>query len=248
MTFVAVLAVVFWVVTAVAPGLVSTLAFIPAGVATGQVWRLVTWPWAAGASLFGALNLFFFWYFGNDLEREIGRRRMAGLLVGTWAAVTVAYFVAALLTGDQVALAGLGLVQFLLLLVWIADNPRRPFFFGIPAWVVGAVLVGVQVLSYVAGRAWAYLLASVLAAALVAVLARRAGLLAGFSRLPGRGAARRPQPRPPPDAPPARPQRRRAADAARLDELLDKISSEGIHSLSPGERKELDQLRQRRRS
>ena len=38
------------------------------------------------------------------------------------------------------------------------------------------------------------------------------------------------------------------SDSDRLDQLLEKISAEGIHSLSASERKELERLRQRRKA
>ncbi|WP_431977937.1 DUF6576 domain-containing protein [Propioniciclava coleopterorum] len=41
---------------------------------------------------------------------------------------------------------------------------------------------------------------------------------------------------------------RRASDAERIDELLEKIGTQGLHSLSPAERRELEKLRQRRQS
>lgn len=246
-TFVVLLTVASWLVTAIAPGLGRTLAYSFDGMMAGQVWGFVTWPLAGGASLWGAINLFFFWYFGNDLEAQTGRRRMAWLLVGIWGALTVAYTLASFLTGDPLGLAGIGVVQFLLLMVWIADNPRRPFFFNIPAWVIGVVLVALQVLGFVASRAWASLLALFLSFVFVGLMARRAGLLTDLGWLPGRPKQRRPKPVRQPDAPTSRDVRRRVEDGERLDELLDKIGSQGIHSLTPAERKELDRLRQRRR-
>lgn len=249
-TLVTLVTVVSWIAWAIAPGIGQLLAFSPSAVVAGRVWGIFTWPLAGTASLFAVINLFFFWYFGNDIEAQIGRRRMASFLVGMWGALTLAYTLAALVTGDPIGLAGIGLVQFLLLMVWIADNPRRPFFFGIPAWVIGAVLVGLQVLTLTAMRAWASLLALVLAFVFVAIMARRTGLLQDFSWIPGQRnqrRQRRPAPVRQPDAPSAREQRQRISDAERLDELLDKIGSEGIHSLTLAERKELDKLRERRR-
>lgn len=246
-TFVVLVTIASWVAWAIAPGVGWALAFSLTGLTGGALWTPFTWPLAGSASLIGALNLLFFWYFGNDLEAQVGRRPMASLLVGLWGALTLAYLLASFVTGDPMGLAGLGLIQFLVLLIWIADNPRRPFFFGIPAWVVGAVLVGLQVLGYVAVRAWSYLLALALALVLAAMLARRLGLLTDLTWVPGRPGRRRPAPRRQPDARSARQAQRRASDAERLDQLLDKISAEGIHSLTPGERKELDQLRVRRR-
>ena len=52
-------------------------------------------------------------------------------------------------------LAGIGLIEFMVLLVWIAEYPRRPLFFGIQAWVFGAILLALQVLQLLAARGWA---------------------------------------------------------------------------------------------
>ena len=238
-----------WLAWVIVPSLPSRLWFATDAVAAGQVWRLVTWPWAEGLSLFGVINLALFWYFATDLERSIGKRKMATLLGGMWAVLTGSYAGAALLTSDGVGLAGIGLVEFLVLLVWIADSPNRPFFLRIPAWVVGAVLVGLQVFVLMAARAWAALLALVVSMLLVPVLARRVGLLSELAWLPGGPRARQPRPAAvrQPDAPSKRDVRRRLSDEERLDELLDKIGRDGIHSLTAGERKELDKLRERRR-
>jgi len=73
-----------WIAWVAAPGLPGALAFSMSAVADGQLWRLVTWPFANGLTLWTVLNLFFFWYFGTELEQMIGRNRMAWLLVGVW--------------------------------------------------------------------------------------------------------------------------------------------------------------------
>ena len=44
------------------------------------------------------------------------------------------------------------IVQFAVLLVWIAEYPDRRFLFNIPAWVFGLVLVALQVLQALAAR------------------------------------------------------------------------------------------------
>ena len=122
--------VVGWLAWVVVPGLTGALAFTADLLLAGQVWRPFTWPLAGALSLFGVLNLFFFWYFGTELENQIGRRRMASLLVGIWASLTVGALVAGLLLPGTVGLAGIGLIEFLVLLIWVAENPNRPLFFG----------------------------------------------------------------------------------------------------------------------
>ncbi len=239
------------VLSAFMPVLLEFGAFAPGEVLRGQVWRVLTWPFVSGVSLWSVLTLVLLWYFGRDLENQVGRRAMMALYVGLWATLTVVNFVIGLLLSGGV-LAGLDAIQFIVLLLWIAEYPRRPFFFGIPAWVVGLVLVAIQVLGYIASRSLAGLASLIITAFVAAFLARKFGLLSDLSWLPGRGA-----PRPAASARPAAPKpsraqqkaaARQASDAERMDALLEKISEQGIHSLTPAERKELETLRQRRKA
>lgn len=248
------------VASAFAPVLYQVGRFVPAEVLQGQVWRAVTWPFVDGISLWSILTLVLLWYFGRDLENQVGRRPMMSLYVALWAILTVVAFVVGLAMGGG-AMAGLRSIQFIVLLLWIAEYPRRPFFFGIPAWVVGAVLVALQVLSYIAIRDLAGLASLVVTFFVAAVVARRFGLLSDLSWLPGRrgsaprirqgGGVRAPQAAAPRTPRAARAEQkaaaRQASDHERMDALLEKISEQGIHSLTPAERKELEALRERRR-
>ncbi|MBB1500242.1 rhomboid family intramembrane serine protease [Propioniciclava sp. MC1683] len=248
------------VASAFAPVLYQVGRFVPAEVLQGQVWRAVTWPFVDGISLWSILTLVLLWYFGRDLENQVGRRPMMSLYVALWAILTVVAFVVGLAMGGG-AMAGLRSIQFIVLLLWIAENPRRPFFFGIPAWIVGAVLVALQVLSYIAIRDLAGLASLVVTFFVAAVVARRFGLLSDLFWLPGRrgsaprirqgGGVRAPQAAAPRTPRAARAEQkaaaRQASDHERMDALLEKISEQGIHSLTPAERKELEALRERRR-
>ena len=248
------------VASAFAPVLYQVGRFVPAEVLQGQVWRAVTWPFVDGISLWTILTLVLLWYFGRDLENQVGRRPMMSLYVALWAILTVVAFVVGLAMGGG-AMAGLRSIQFIVLLLWIAEYPRRPFFFGIPAWVVGAVLVALQVLSYIAIRDLAGLASLVVTFFVAAVVARRFGLLSDLSWLPGRrgsaprirqgGGVRAPQAAAPRTPRAARAEQkaaaRQASDHERMDALLEKISEQGIHSLTPAERKELEALRERLR-
>ena len=248
------------VASAFAPVLYQVGRFVPAEVLQGQVWRAVTWPFVDGTSLWTILTLVLLWFFGRDLENQVGRRPMMSLYVALWAILTVVAFVVGLAMGGG-AMAGLDSIQFIVLLLWIAEYPRRPFFFGIPAWVVGAVLVALQVLSYIAIRDLAGLASLVVTFFVAAVVARRFGLLSDLSWLPGRrgsaprirqgGGVRAPQAAAPRTPRAARAEQkaaaRQASDHERMDALLEKISEQGIHSLTPAERKELEALRERRR-
>lgn len=241
--------VVSWIANAILPGAVSWLYYSPANLA-GQPWTLFTWPAVNSISFWAVVNLFFFWYFASDLELRIGRARLAWLVVGIWACLTAATTVIGLALGGAQALAGFSSIAFLVMLVWIADSPNRQFWFGIPAWIFAAILLGIQILGLVADRALGALLSLAVSLVLVALVARRLGLLNSFTWLPGprkQGSVAK-------TAHPSNPGRRQPrtaktarSDAERLDQLLDQINEKGLHSLSAAQRKELLRLRDRRR-
>lgn len=246
--FVVLLVIGSWVAWVLQPDLPQVLGYSPYALAGGEFWRLVTWPLANGLSLWGVLGLFLLWYFGTELEQQIGRRQMVWLLIGIWASLTVASTLAALLFSDE-WLAGIGLIQFLILLLWIAEYPNRRFFFGIPAWVVGVVLVGVQALGMMAYREVGSLLSLVLSLALVAIVARSVGLLKEYPWIPG--GRRTPRPARPRgqrvSRADLREQRQRLSDREQLDAILDQINDRGLDSLSAAQKRELKRLRDRLR-
>lgn len=244
--FVVLAVVVSWLSWAFVQEWTQLLAYTPSLLAGGEIWRIFTWPFSGGLSFFGALNLFFFWYFGTELENQIGRRRMAGLLLGIWGSLTVAFTLVAVVFSSNNYLIGIGLIEFLLLLLWIAEYPRRPLFFGIQAWVFGVVIVAIDVLLMIADGDYVGLLSMVLALVFVAVAARRSGLLSEYAWIPGRPGAPRPKVAKAPRAQ-AKASERRASDQERMDQLLDQISEHGLHSLSEAQRKELKKLSDRRR-
>jgi hypothetical protein len=243
----------------------SHLLLDPDSVLNGQVWRLVTWPLAypVGFGLFDVIAVFFFWYFGNEIESQLGKRRMAwflGLLTVGLGLLWV--LVVEVLPFGYGALYSLNQVELMVLLTFIAEYPRRRFFFNIPGWVIAAVIIGLDVINYLGNRDWLYLINLFLGLFLAAVIARSLGLLAELTWVPRIAMKRRSRPakrtrrsgpapagggtvvtgpwQPPPSPPVSR-------DQAALDDLLDKISASGLDSLTDGEREQLLVLRDRLR-
>ena len=73
-------------------------------------------------------------------------------------------------------------LELMVLLVFIAEYPHRRFFFNIPGWVIGAIIIGISVLSYVGNRQWLLLLNFALGLVLTAIIARSMGLNVGVAR------------------------------------------------------------------
>jgi hypothetical protein len=145
----------------------------------------------------------------------------------------------------------------MVLLVFIAEYPHARFFFNIPGWVIGAVIIALYVLGYVGNRQWLYLINFLLGLVLTALVARSWGLMSEWGQVPQirvkrrtRRKRRRSQPgapsvvqgpwQPAPTPPVSR-------DQAELDALLDKISAGGMESLTDQERDQLMVLRDRLR-
>lgn len=254
------LSLVMMVVYAISPTLASYLVLSPGGVLHGYVWQVVTWPFIDSPSIWTIWNAVVFWFTGKQLEREIGKSRFGWMLLG----ITVAGSLLAVLLGlvfsvNLPVLAGLSTISMIVVLIFIAQNPRMPVFFGIPAWVLGLVIVILPLLSYVGARYWVGLLHFVLTLVAAAIVAKLTGLLSGFEFIPGHsvnGGQRK---------------RRRKAGSRKntggsnvvqgpwvgaeppargddeMDALLDKIMANGLDSLTTKERKRLEELRQQRR-
>jgi len=265
--FVAGVSLLMMVVYAVSPPFVSALVLTPSDIRRGFVWQLATWPLANGPSFWTIWNAAVFWFTGRQLERELGKGRFGWMLLG----ITVGGSILAVLLAlgfrvDEPILGGLGTMSMIVVLIFIAENPRMPFFFGIPAWVLGLVIVVLPLLSYVGARYWIGLLHFVLSIVAAAIIAKMAGLLSRYAFVPGsmitpkqrtlgqpRKPRRRSEPRPTSGGgtvvrgpwvghePPAR-------EDEEMDALLDKIMAHGLDSLTGRERKRLEELRQQRRA
>lgn len=125
---------------------VAKLVLFRPFVANGQLWRLFTWPFASTPSFNSAITLAFFWFMSREVERLFGRIRFTKFLI------TIAVIVTALALALDVAVIGPRLLVTATFIAFVAENPRMPFFFGIPAWVIAAVYLGLDILQYLGDR------------------------------------------------------------------------------------------------
>ncbi len=253
---------------AISKAAVVKLMFHPSPVRDGELWRLATWPLAnPPTEIWVVITLAFFWFIGHAVEDMVGRNRYLGLI----AAVTVlpAVFVTLLPTASFPTSPeiGLGLLASAMFVIFAVQYPSQPFFFGIPAWVLALVFVGIDVLRLTGDRLWGTLLLMLTAIALGVVIVRQWGFaerlefiprfgtspgsgrkpksarpntrLTGTTRSsPVRGTGRRARPPSGPEA---------VAAQHELDQLLDKISASGLDSLTPDEKRRLNELSKRLR-
>jgi hypothetical protein len=231
----------------------------PDAVMSGKVWTLLTWPIAypGGMGLFDIIALVILWYFGTEIEGLLGKKRMAWFLGLITAGLGLLWVAVVELSSLYGQLSSVNQIELMVLLVFIAEYPRRRFFFNIPGWVLGLVFIAVTVLGYVGARDWLLLLNFALGLVVTAIIARSLGLMSEWRGVPALRIRRTPKPKrqrraasgptvvqgpwQPPAAPPV------SRDQAALDALLDKISASGMDSLTAQERDELMVLRDRLR-
>jgi membrane associated rhomboid family serine protease len=252
------------------PSLVGNLILNPAAVKDGELWRLLTWPLANEPSLWTVITIAIFWYFGREIEGLLGRMKFAYFLI---ILTVIPGLVGVFLDLVQ---AGIRPIEFGVFLVFIAEYPFVRFFFGIPAWVLGAVFVGIEVLQLLGLREEEGIVFLFVTIATAALTARSMGLATSLPWIPkipwpgsGASARRRRTPRPRsgggdvvagPWSTSARTGPSRGStlpqppsptgsdgDQAELDALLDKISERGMDGLSSDEKRRLNELSKRMR-
>lgn len=231
----------------------TRMFLLPEEVRSGQVWRVATWPLANSPSVWTAVAIAVLWYFGSRLEESVGRTKMLGYLL---AVIIVPGMAGTLLDLPQ---GGVRVVELVVLLTFVAEYPHVRFFFNIPGWVLGVVIVVVEFLSLVGERDGRGLLFYAIALATGAVAARSIGLLAEYPFIP-----KVPLPGSKPRGSQKRSPKNRAVvqgpwgeagfapatssgDQVELDHLLDKISAGGMDSLSRAEKQRLNELSKRLR-
>ena len=165
----------------------------PDKVLDGQVWRIATWPQAndlsQGQAIWFVVTLAILWYFGSALEGLLGRNQFAVFLA---LIVVIPGIVGALINLPQ---AGLRPVELCVFLVFVAEYPFARFFFNIPAWVFGAVILGIEVIQLLGDRNERGIIFLFTSLAVAAVTARTMGLLHELPWIPALPIGNRRSPR-----------------------------------------------------
>jgi membrane associated rhomboid family serine protease len=133
-------------VWAISPAALVWLVQLPSKVRGGQLWRIATWPLANPPSIWTVITLYIFWLLGTQLENTLGRFRFLGML----AALTIVPAIVGVLI--DVPQAGIRTVELGVFVAYALENPRTRFMFNIPAWIMAAVIVGIEVLQLSGNR------------------------------------------------------------------------------------------------
>lgn len=163
------------------PDLLSPLLLEPSEIRGGQVWRLATWPLANSPSIWTLITIAIFWYFGRELEGLLGRNRFATFLVILTILPAV---IATVADFDLFQSGGISYLELGVFLTFIVEYPQVRFFFGIPGWVIGAVIVGIQILQLLGLREVDSVLFLLIIIATAAMTARAMGLATTLPWIP----------------------------------------------------------------
>jgi membrane associated rhomboid family serine protease len=239
----------------ISPALASSLAFSP-GDALREPWTFFTYMFVHAGLLHLLGNMLMLFVFGTAVENRMGSRAfiLYYLLCGIGAAVFSLALSNIIGVSPFVGASGAVLGVALAFAMFWPDAELVVFPIPVPirARTLVALLVGLDVLFYFLTPGDG-----------IAHLAHVGGVLFGYLYFRMQGLSRR-SPQPPPRAvervvmvqsgsaepehrtpvTPARPRRRVEADpvAAEVDRVLDKISEKGIASLTPAERRFLDEV------
>jgi rhomboid family protein len=239
----------------ISPELTSALAFSPGNALTAP-WTFFTYMFVHAGLLHLLGNMFMLFVFGTPVENRMGSRAfiLYYLLCGVGGAVFSLALSNVMSVGPMVGASGAVLGVALAFAMYWPDAELIVFPLPIPirARTLVALLIGADVL-------FAFLTPG----DGIAHVAHVGGVLSGYLYFRMQGLSRR-SPQPPPRAvervvmvqsgsaeperrtpvTPARPRRRVDADpvAAEVDRVLDKISEKGIASLTPAERRFLDEV------
>ncbi len=219
------------------------------GVMRGYVWQFLTYQFLHGGTVHIVVNGLMFYFLGAEVERAMGRRHfltlyfLSGILGGLgWVLLTYPY--EGVCVGASAAIFGL-LSAFAVLYPQREVTLLIMFVFPVTlkAWVLAVGLGLIQLLFTISpgggGVAYSAHLAGALAGLIYTIAVFRpelAGSLLGRSKSAFAAHAQ------------SRNARRAEADREEMDRLLDKITHSGIHTLTPAERKRLEEISRARGS
>lgn len=235
---------VFGITVALAAGadqFVGKLTFDTQSVVrNGELWRCLTYAFVDRPSVWFVLSLVMLYVFGRDVEQHLGRKGFVRLFLAFLLLGPSLLIAASLVTGHSYNLTQ-SYANFAVFLAFAALYPGAQLLFQISAKTFAWVLLGVAVLELLASRLWPDLFV-LLATAFLAWYAIRhqAALNLDFmSRLrPVSHRTKRPRLRVVPKTETEAPDPHRI-----IDPLLDKISRDGLASLTRREREQLERAR-----
>lgn len=216
----------------------------------GAYWQPLTYVFVNDLNLFTPLSLIMFYIWGVEAEKYLGRRQysaLLALLILTPVLIMIAFYFLHMvgeIEGDRLLLAGL-------LVAFAALYPDLDYFFGwVPLKWFAFAVIACGSITYFPRHDWAGLFAFWATCLAAYLFVRPPEALTDF-RIRKLWPRKKPKLRvlPRPEQGRVRPPSTAIADQlgdaeAEIDALLDKIAKSGMQSLSVGEKKRLEALRQ----
>ena len=224
-----------------ADGILAKLTFDTESVLRhGEIWRCLTYAFVNPPDPWFIISLVMLYIFGRDVEQFLGRKGFVRLYLGFLLLGPSLLLAASLVTGQTFTVSH-SWANFAVFLAFASLYPGAQLLFQIPAKLFAWIFLGLSVLQLLATRQWPEMFV-LLATAFLAYYAMRHGAtlnLDFMSRLrPVSHRTKRPRLRivKNPDDEPVDPHRI-------IDPLLEKISRDGLASLTRREREQLERAR-----
>ena len=206
----------------------------------GELWRCLTYAFVNPPDPWFIISLVMLYIFGRDVEQHLGRKGFVRLYLG-FLLLGPSLLLAASLVSKQSLSISQSWANFAVFLSFAALYPGAQLLFQITAKIFALVLLGISVLQLLAGRQWVEMMV-LLATAFLAYYAIRHGSalnLDFISRLrPVSNRSKIPRLRVVKN-----PEDETVDPHSIIDPLLEKISRNGLSSLTRGEREQLERAR-----
>lgn len=195
-----------------------------------HLWTPLTYIFVNPPSLWTLIGCFLLWNFGEAVERHLGRRAFVRMLLLLLLVSPLVITLFSLFGSRGLACMGIMQLEFGVFIAFATLYPHAKLnviILTIDAWVLAAVFVGINALVSLANRDWSSLL----------LLAANVGTAYAFIRFET-GALELPS------LPKRTSQAKKPAKKSStptVDDILDKISHQGMQSLTAEERRILDQ-------
>lgn len=133
--------------------LIQLFVYNSTAVAHGEVWRLLTYSFVNSPSIWFALEMGMFFFFGRLIEAGIGSKSFA-LFYGGLVLLQGVLFQLAHFLGRSSETQGMEMVSMALFAAFATMVPSAPFFFGIAARWMLLLLLGLSSLQLLAEHQW----------------------------------------------------------------------------------------------
>ena len=206
----------------------------------GELWRCLTYAFVNPPDPWFIISLVMLYIFGRDVEQHLGRKGFVRLYLG-FLLLGPSLLLAASLVSKQSLSISQSWANFAVFISFAALYPGAQLLFQITAKIFALVLLGISVLQLLAGRQWVEMMV-LLATAFLAYYAIRHGSslnldfisrlrpVSNRSKIPRLRVVKNPEDE--------------TVDPHRIiDPLLEKISRNGLSSLTRREREQLEQAR-----